>query len=62
MTTQTLWAPYDTATQEIREPFESRRDAQTWCDEHNNQDLFERYVLEPTDASEWGEDQVRWSQ
>lgn len=57
-----LWAPYDTVTQEIQEPFESRRDAQAWCDEHNAPLMWDRFILEPTDASEWAEDQVRWSQ
>lgn len=56
-----LFAVYDQALQEIDRPYECQRDAQTWCDEHNNEALWERYVVETTDSSEWAEDQVRWA-
>lgn len=57
----TLFAVYDNPEQTIERVYESQRDCQAFCDEWNSYLGWDRYVVEPVPAHEWGDEQVRWA-
>lgn len=56
-----FYAAYDTPHQELAEIFETQRQCQVFCDEHNAYLAYERYVVEPVPASDFDDDEVRWA-